>query len=186
MRRTFVALAFALVASPALALEFRAGEVGVTKTVVFDGVVDGRRVEGLSGRMTVRLLSATKDGRFRFAYTFQNTSSAPFTRARASVWGFDIPDVTYATSTAPFRFMGTGDTVGVGNRDVCFGSRVHENCREGDGGVRLGQSGSGTFAFRGAKNGRVSLDNLFVRWTDLTAPSLGLHAVSGYGQEKVR
>lgn len=177
--------AAALWASAADALEFTDKEVGVAKTVEFGGMIAGRPQPGLSGVLTVKLVQVRAD-RFRFAYTFKNTSAAPFKRARASIWGFDIPDVNDATSTAPFRFMGTGITSGLGHRDVCFGSRVHEDCREGDGGVALGHTGSGTFAFRGAKGGRVQFDNLFVRWTDLDAPSLNLIRGSGVGQQTVR
>jgi hypothetical protein len=166
----------------AQALEFSAREVGVAKTVRFGGELDGRPVEGLSATLTVRLLSA-EAGTFRFAYTFKNTSGAPFTRARASLWGFDIPEIDHATSTRPFRFMGTGETAGYGHRDVCFGSKIHDDCREGDGGVALGKTGSGTFAFGGAKSGRVRMTDLFVRWTDLDAPKLGLKNGKTLGQE---
>lgn len=167
---------------PARALEFTAKEVGVAKTVRFAGEIDGRPAEGLSATLTVKLVSAKK-GVFRFSYSFKNTSGAPFTRARASVWGFDIPEIDHATSTKPFRFMGTGETAGYGHRDVCFGSKTHGDCREGDGGVALGQTGAGKFAFSGAKSGRVRMDDLFVRWTDLNAPALGLNDAAGLGQE---
>lgn len=186
MRLVLAALALALLAVPAFALEFTAKEVGVSKSVEFGGVVNGRPVEGLSAKLTVKLLSASKDGKFRFSYTFRNTSKAPFTRARASLWGFDIPHVDHATSTAPFRFMGTGQTVGLGHRDVCFGAKSHDDCREGPGGVSLGASGAGTFGFGGAKGGKVTMENLFVRWVDLSAPSLKLQKASGYGLETVR
>lgn len=172
----------AVCALPAQALEFSAKEVGVAKTVRFGGELNGQPVEGLSATLTVKLVSASK-GVFRFAYTFKNTSGAPFTRARASVWGFDIPEIDHATSTAPFRYMGTGETAGYGHRDVCFGSKTHDDCREGDGGVTLGKTGAGTFAFGGAKSGRVRMDDLFVRWTDLNAPKLGLKNGKALGQE---
>lgn len=187
MNRTLLcsAVLAASVAFPSRALEFTAEEVGTTKTVEFGGMLNGKTAPGLSGVLTIKLIRVEGD-RFRFAYSFRNTSSAPFTRARASLWGFDIPDVNHATSTAPFRFMGTGDTAGLGHRDVCFGARTHESCREGDGGVALGRSGSGAFGFHGAKGGRVQLDNLFVRWADLEAPSLNLKKGSAVGLQTVR
>lgn len=172
----------ALAAWPAQALEFTAKDVGVSRTIQFGGEIDGQAAEGLSATLTVKLVSAKK-GVFRFAYRFKNTAGAPFTRARASLWGFDVPEIDHATSTRPFRFMGTGDTAGYGHRDVCFGSKTHDDCREGGGGVALGRTGAGTFAFGGAKSGRVRMDDLFVRWVDLDAPTLGLKNAKGLGQE---
>lgn len=175
------AVLLALSAGAAQALDFAAREVGTSKSVEFGGEVAGADGQGLKARLTLKLVSA-KNGRFVFAYTMANRTAAPFTRARVALFGFDEPSAAYATSTAPFRFMASGQTDGLGWREFCFGSRTYENCLNGDGGVGLGQSRSGRFELRGVRSGRVSLNRLFVRWQDVDAPSLGLTGATGVGR----
>lgn len=182
--RSFAAAlaAAVLAAGPVSAMTFTAKDVGRSRTVTFDGMVDGRPVPALGATVTVTLTSAAK-GRFVFSYRIANTSGAPVSASRVSLFGFDIDrDVADATATGALRLLGTGRVPGLGQRDVCMGREDHDRCDRGTGGVRLGRTGAGTFWFVGVSGGAIGFDNLFVRYEDVVAPSLALDDADGVGQ----
>jgi hypothetical protein len=185
IRRTLAvatALASLAAASPAFADAIALDSVGDSVTLNYDGMADGKTVDGLSASttLTVTDISGTT---YTFDYSITNTGATGDTvSSRISSFGFNTsPDATSATST------GTYDTALVGgqapnpfkNVDVCFKAGGSNSC-SGSGGLTDGQSGSGTLtlSFSTAPSS-LTLSDFFVRYQSITGAGNVTSAVGG-------
>jgi len=171
-----------MAAAPATAvtvLSWNSTDLGVTQSADFNGIVEGVVTPGLTASIDYTLQSVAANT-WTFAYSVENTSSAPITASRVSVFGFDVtPDISTSTSTGEYdNFTANGNVPQIGVREACY-SQV--NCAGGGGGgATLGQTLDGTFTltFAGAETD-LSLENLFVRYQSIDGP--GLDGDSGTG-----
>jgi len=179
-----IAGAACLIAAPASAatvLSWSSGDLGVSQGVDFNGFVNGVVTPGLTAHVDYTLQSISGND-WTFGYSVHNTSSAPITASRVSIFGFDItPDIVGSTSTGVYdTFTANGNVPQIGFRDACY-SQV--NCAGGAGaGALIGQTLGGTFKLTFAvPETSLSLENLFVRYQSIDAPSLGLQGASATG-----
>ena len=104
-----------------------------------------------------------------FSYEVANTSSAPITASRVSIFGFNTnPDISGGSATGTFASVnaGSGNVPNFGNVEVCFGG---SNCAGGGGGgVNLGSTGTGTFTLNfGSALTELTLSNFYVRYQSI-------------------
>lgn len=183
---TAVISAICLSSAPAMAavsLNWTTGQVGTQYTVDFNGIIDGNVTPGLTGQVVYKLQSINGNS-WLFDYTVNNTSSAPITASRISIFGFNTdPDFNSTTSTGLFSVVGSGNVPQLQfSAEACYkpggGSN---NCAGGGGnGVLIGGSESGTFTLNfGSAQNAITLDSLFVRYQSIDGP--GLNGSSGVG-----
>lgn len=171
----------ALAAAPAHAVSFV--NVGDSATLNFDGVVAGNVVNGLSGAVTYTLASITGTSMI-FNFSVLNSSQNPVTGSRISTFGFDAdPNFTSAAITGGnvFTSVSSGNVPQFGPIEFC--ATAGANCAGGGGqGVAAGGTASGQFALTfSSLPAALQLENFYVRYQSVTAPSLGLTSNSGVG-----
>ncbi len=186
------AVAAAVCTVPAGAVTFNVGD---TATVNFNGLADVYlggvvAVPGLTSSLELTLDSIVGNTA-NFIYTLSNTSTAPITESRISVFGFDVGPAGFASAvgSSPFdiEVLG-GDLPNVGGiertLDVCFKTGGGAgNCNGGGGGgVLLGGSQAGTLALTfGGIISSVDLSDFHVRYQSWSNPELGVSGGSGVG-----
>lgn len=183
---TAIVGAVCLSAAPAAAvttLNWTSAQTGLAYAVNFNGLVDGALVAGLTGRVTYTLNSVVGNA-WTFGYLVENTSSAPITDSRISIFGFQItPDIVSTSSTGLFDLAVLGGNIpGLPyDAEACYKGAGGDNCSGGGGdGVTLGGSAAGTFTLNfAAATGDVTLENLFIRYQSINGP--GLEDGSGVG-----
>lgn len=189
-------VALAVMASAAQAttsLSFSAAQANVAQTVDYRGFTGSfnngnTALPGLSARSIFTLRSIVGNT-WTFDYSIANTSVAPVTSSRISLFGFNVsPNIASASSTGEFNGNASGNVPMVGNRDLCFGIGNTNNCSGGGGqGVTIGEAAStGVFRliFQNPQT-NVVLSGLFVRYQSLNAPSLNISGASGFGDVAV-
>ena len=174
-----ICLASSGAASAASSVSWSPADIGESQMIVFDGVSPAYQggsvpVPGLHAQL-VLTLDSISNNTWTFGYSLTNTSAAPITTSRVTVFGFDIPQ-GYAgvTSTGLFSDPGAGATQLVGNRDLCFRTINFGQCVGSYfGGVGKGHTASGIFNlnYASAQVG-VMLDHLFVAYQGVSAPAL--------------
>lgn len=186
---TAIVGAVCLSAAPAAALTtftWNAADIGTSAPVVFNGLVEGVPLGGLSAQIDFTLLSVSGNA-WTFQYDVDNTSGAPVTASRVSVFGFQVtPNVDTSTSTGLFDIAVVGNNNIPGlpfNAEACYkGGGGAGNCAGGGGdGVAMGDPNAiGTFTLNfGGPTGSVTLENFFVRYQSIDAP--GIQGGSGVG-----
>jgi len=174
-------IAAAAPATAATVLSWDSTDIGQTQNADFIGLVDGAVTAGLTASIDYTLQSIVGND-WTFGYSVQNTSSAPITASRVSVFGFDVtPDILTSASTGVYDdFTANGNVPQIGFREACY-SQV--NCAGGGGaGALIGQTLGGTFTLTfAAAQDDLSLENLFVRYQSIDAPTLGIQGGSGTG-----
>lgn len=177
-------------AQAATNLTFTSASIGQTQSVNFAGFTDSfaggtTALPGLSATLDLRL-TAISGNTWTFAYSVANTSLAPVTSSRVSVFGFNVSGAfNSATATGEFSSVGSGNVpVGRGSRDTCFRTGNGGQCAGGGGqGVTIGEAASTGIArlVFNAPTTNVVLSELFVRYQSLNAPSLHIQGASGVG-----
>lgn len=177
-------------ARAATSLTFTSASIGQTQSVDFAGFTDSfaggtTALPGLSATLDLRL-TAISGNTWTFDYGVANTSSAPVTSSRVSVFGFNVSHLlNAANATGEFSSVGSGNVpVGRGRRDVCFRTGNGGQCSGGGrGGVTIGEAlsaGTVNLMFK-APTTNVVLSELFVRYQSLNAPSRNVSGASGVG-----
>mgnify|MGYP002779877872 CR=1 FL=1 len=161
------------------------GTAGGTAMLNFNGFADGSTIPGLTGALQLTFAGFSGNSAL-FNFVLTNTSSSPITGSRLTIFGFNVdPDITGATVTPPtsdFTEVVRGGSAGsLGVIEVCFGGA---NCNGGGpGGPTLGQSASGTISLNFASPvTSVTLDNFYLRYQSINAPSLNIQGGSARGR----
>lgn len=146
-------------------------------TTTFNGFTDGfAAVAGLSGLTKINyVMSSNSNKSYLFSFSVTNTSSAPITSSRISIFGFDVDPnvkVSSSSSTGVFSTVGAGNVPIIGNHEICFkAGGGSSNCAGGGGGgATKGQTINGTFtlSFANSVPNRIfKLNNFFVRYQDV-------------------
>lgn len=181
-------------ATAATGLDFTSASIGTLQQVEFNGFTDSfaggtAALPGLSARLGFKLESIVGN-QWSFAYSVANTSIAPVTSSRVSVFGFN-PSQVLRTTTAIGEFSSISSgivPVGRGSRAVCFRTGNGGECAGGgNGGVTIGEAAS-TGVFKlifAAPTTSVILNDLFVRYQSLNVPSRRILGASGVGDVAV-
>ncbi len=186
-----IAVAASLAASSAAhavtILTWTNGNVGVTKTLDFNGFEDSV-IAGLSAEIDYKLTAINNGGKsWVFNYQIDNTSTAPTTASRISGFGFNVdPNVSSVSATGVLNHTATnGNVPMIGTREVCI---TGNNCAGGGGsGVTFGNTGLGTFTlnFSSAKTS-LSLSDFYVRYQAVNAPGFSNGSAVGTVVDKVK
>lgn len=183
------ALAFA---TPSIAASFVSGTGNGTNvtldssgpafswTINYNGFSDSLvPITGLTSSILYNFVGTTFAGgetTYNFQYQISNTSSAPITASRVSMFGFNTnPNLVAsgASSTGIFGKQGYNSNVpNIGDIEVCFHDRNGNstNCAGGSGGgVDLGQMSTlGTFSLKFAGTPAViNLSDFYVRYQSI-------------------
>lgn len=159
-------LTISATAHAATVLTWTNANVGVTKSVDFNGFDNGDVIDGLTANIDYKLTSIANSGKsWIFSYNVENTSDWPtIWGSRISGFGFNVdPNVTSSSATGEFTKTSSGNVPEIGSREVCV---TDVNCAGGGfGGVDIGHTGVGTFTlnFSAAKTS-VSLSDAYVRY----------------------
>ena len=188
-------LSMASGAGAATSLTFTSASIGVLNQARFNGFTDSfgggtTALPGLSARVHFTL-QGISGNQWSFAYAVANTSGVLATGSRVSIFGFDVspalrPAPNSASATGKFSRIGSGNVpLGRGSRDVCFraGGGGGLCASGGGGGVTIGEAAS-TGVFKlifAAPTTSVILNDLFVRYQSLNAPSQNISGASGVG-----
>ena len=140
-------------------------------------------IAALTAKLTLTFVNIVGNT-FNFAYTLDNTSSSPVTASRVSGFGFDVdPGLTGASVVGTFNTAASGNVPNqIGPVDFCAkdGGGTNNCAGGGNGGVTLGNTGSGTFALTFASGTTaIGLDNFFVRYQSINAPGIEGGSASG-------
>lgn len=194
-----VALALSLSAMPAMAVT--TFQVGDSKTITYNGLIDRSGHSGLTASMNLTLDNITFNGsRYMadFSYDLSNTSGGLITGSRISIFGFNVASNGFSQGfslgandlNGLFPDNARGNFPGAGNinADICF-KRGSQNCAGGGGtGLVLGESTSGTFtlAFNSQSLDAVAFDDFLVRYQSIYGRTEGkkskkLQGASGIG-----
>lgn len=186
----FVLITTGSVSQAATSLTFTSASIGQVRSVGFNGFTDSFgggaiSLPGLSANLRFNL-TGISGNTWSFAYSVANTSFAPLTSARVSVFGFNVsPTLSSATATGEFSSVSSGTVpLGRGSRDVCFRTGNGGQCAGGgNDGVTIGEAAStGVFnLIFAAPTTSVVLNDLFVRYLALNAPSSRISGASGVG-----
>jgi hypothetical protein len=158
-------LTISAAAHAATVLTWTNANVGVTKSIDFDGVDDGHLVNGLTANIDYKLTSIGNSGKsWVFSYNVENTSDWPIWGADIIGFGFNVdPNISTSSATGEFTKTASGNVPELGSREVC----VTDNSCAGSNwnGVGINDVGTGTFTlnFSQAKTS-VSLSDLYVRY----------------------
>ncbi len=173
-------------ASPAMAepIFLDSGSLGQSRTITFDGFVDGGpALPDLSSQLTLTL-SSIVNGIYNFNYALTNTgTTGDSISSRVSGFAFNTdPNIVGASSTGTYSFANVGGNYpnGIGQVDVCFKGASTGSCAGGgSAGVFDGQTGTGTLSldFGGAIGG-LTLSDFFVRYQSIEGLS-GVTSASG-------
>jgi hypothetical protein len=181
-------LAFSGPASAATVASWTSGDVGLGRTVSFNGYSPGylggsTPVPGLSAQLKLTLESISAND-WKFGYDLTNTSVAPVDLSRVTVFGFDIAE-PYAgvTSTGLFNSPHSGATQLVGPRNLCFSTIGFGQCIGSYfGGVSQGGSAGGIFDLKfAAAQVQVQLSHMFVAYQGVSSRTLCLCHQNGAG-----
>ena len=171
-------------------LNFTSASIGQIRSFNFNAFTDdylgaALPLPGLSARLRLNL-TGISGNTWSFAYSVANTSFAPISTSRVSVFGFDVsPRLQSATATGEFSSVGSGNVpLGRSDSDVCFRTGGGGQCAGGGGGgVTIGEAAS-TGVFKlifAAPTSSVMLNDLFVRYQSLNSQSLRIREASGVG-----
>ena len=179
-------LAVSASAHAATVLTWTNGDVGVTKTLDFNGFEDSV-IAGLTAEIDYKLTGITAGGKtWTFAYDIDNTSTAPVTGSRISGFGFNVdPNVSSKSATGVLNHTDSGNVPMIGSREVCI---TGNNCAGGGGaGVTFGNTGLGTFTlnFSSAKTS-LSLSDFYVRYQAVNAPGYSNASAVGTVVDRVK
>lgn len=172
------------VALPAAAVTLSAP--GQRVEIAFDGRVEGEVVPALAARATFEVVELA-EGRLVLDVSLRNLADAElFETAQGSALGFDVgPALTSAQVEEGALFEDAArDSLlpGRGVVDVCLGAA---GACDGDAfaGVGLGEE-AGLRLLLVFREGvvEVEIGGFALRWTDLTAPALGLLDAEGLGE----
>ncbi len=158
-------LALSATAHAATVLTWTNGNVGVTKTLDFNGFDDGGVIDGLTAEIDYKLTGVGNGGKsWTFSYAVENTSDDPVWASRISTVGFNVdPNISSSSANGAFYWTSSGNVPMIGSREVCL---TTNNCAGGGyGGVTIGNTGTGAFTlnFSSAKTS-VSLSDFYVRY----------------------
>jgi hypothetical protein len=158
-------LTISATAQAATVLTWTNANVGVTKSIDFNGVDDGDTVNGLSANIDYKLTSIGNSGKsWVFSYNVENTSDWPVWAANIIGFGFNVdPNISSSSATGQFNKTASGNVPDIGSREVCI---TTNSCAGNSwGGVGIGDVGVGTFTlnFSQAKTS-VSLSDAYVRY----------------------
>jgi hypothetical protein len=184
------AAALSLVSTP---VTLQSTDIGSTFGFNFNGYIKENLQSGLSATAIFKLSSVSADNKtWNFAIDkLSNTSSAPITGSRVSLFAFNV-DKTIASASATGDFSDIGLTATVpqfgGNEfSVCYKAGGGGGGCSGGGGGGVDQGDTyigGTFSmtFANAVNS-LKLDNFVVRYQSIDGPGFrgesGVGAVSG-------
>lgn len=189
----FAAMAAWMVAAPAsAAVTLAFDNVGAAEsyTVDFDGYVGSPSgvLAGLSAQMLFALNSVSGDNKtWTFNYSVDNTSTAPVTSSRISIFGFDVSRTLGGGSFATGLFnggVGAGNVPNAGDDvDICFraGGGGGGCTGGGGGGVDIADAAAtGTFTLKfGSAVTDLTLSNLQVRYQTLATTANAATSASG-------
>ncbi|MFZ4688813.1 MAG: cistern family PEP-CTERM protein [Polymorphobacter sp.] len=175
-----------------LPVTFDATDIGERAVVNYNGYVGQTKIAGLTARTIFTLSSVTNGGKdWTFAIRdVTNTSSAPITASRISIFGFDT-DKTVQFASSSNTIFGTAVLDGnppqiSQNFDVCFSGGP--NCAGGGGGgILINQSAmpGGSFLLRlQLAATKLELTNFFVRYQSIAGAAGGDSGV-GVSEEVV-
>lgn len=176
------------IASPALAdtMLFNASDIGKSVTLDYNGYSGngGASISGLTGSTTFTLTGVSGND-YSFAYSVNNTTSAPVTDSRISSFAFNTdPTITGASSTGAYSYtqLSSNYPNGIGTVDVCFKDASTGACAGGgSGGLTAGQSGTGDFTLSFASPvSALTLSDFYVRYQSITGVP-GVTSASGAG-----
>jgi hypothetical protein len=159
-------LTISATAHAATVLTWTTANVGVTKSIDFNGVDDGDTINGLSANIDYKLTSIGNSGTsWVFSYNVENTSDWPVWLSTVTGFGFNVdPNISSSSATGEFSKTSSGNVPDVGSREVCL---TNSSCQSSSSssGVDIGDTGVGTFTlnFSQAKTS-VSLSDLYVRY----------------------
>jgi hypothetical protein len=178
---------FAL-ATPAMAdsIPLTSSSVGQSFTLNYDGYSGGTTVSGLTGSTTFTLTSISPDGKtYNFNYSVTNTSSDPVSGSRISGFAFNTdPNISAASSTGTYSFTTLNSSYpnAIGSVDVCFkGSNTGSCSGGGNGGLTIGQTGTGTLSLSFSSSiSSLTLSDFFVRYQSISGVP-GISSASGSG-----
>lgn len=180
LRIVCVSMFFSMVANYANAITV--DSVGDEFIIEFNGLVEGIEQDGLTAEAIVTLTSITSNSLggqdWTFDVTLSNTSSAPITASRISIFGFDVagdlPNDSVAVSGL-FNRPAAGQLPGVGKIDQCFkigGS--YRNCAGGGGeGLEIGESGDFTFTMINFGSPELEFTDFYVRYQSIDGTPYG-------------
>jgi len=179
-------LAVSASAHAATVLTWTSSDVGVTKTLDFNGFEAGL-IAGLSAEIDYKLTGITAGGKtWTFAYDIDNTSTAPVTGSRISGFGFNVdPNVSSKSATGVLNHTDSGNVPMIGSREVCI---TGNNCAGGGAaGVTMGNTGLGTFTlnFSSAKTS-LDLSDFYVRYQAVYAPGISNGSAVGTVVDRVK
>lgn len=180
LRIVCVPLFFSMVANYANAITV--DSVGDEFIIEFNGLVEGIEQPGLTAEAIVTLTSITSNtlgGQdWSFDVTLTNTSSAPITASRISIFGFDVAGGLPNDSVAVSGFFdrpAAGNLPGVGKIDQCFKvGGGYSNCAGGGGGgLELGESGDFTFVMLNFGPTEIDFTDFYVRYQSIDGTPYG-------------
>jgi hypothetical protein len=159
-------------------------------TVNYDGYVGTPAgvLSGLSAQMLFGLNSVSADKKtWTFNYSLDNTSTAPVTSSRISIFAFDVSRVLGSGSSATGLFnggVGSGNVPNAGDDvDICFraGGGGGGCSGGGGGGVDIPDAAAtGTFTLKfGSAINDLTLSNLQVRYQTLASTANAATSASG-------
>lgn len=159
-----------------------ASDEGATYRMNFVGQIAGETEPDISSTLDLTFTDLSSDGRtYSFGYSFTNTSGI---ESRLRSFGFNVigGKVTSAAATGAFAFSGSGQNFpeGIGKLGLCFKATSNGTCTGGPGGLRQGQTGTGTFSFRlSAPANSLTIDDVTTRFQSIKGG--GYRDASGVG-----
>lgn len=182
MRKTLIlaaavsAIALSSAANAAVVIN-SSDAVGTQYVIDFAGQVNGASMPSLSSLLTLTFNGLSNDGKtYNFSYNLLNDSTVS---SNLRSFGFDVAGAPLngASATGSLQYVGFGNNFpeGIGTLDVCFRSNSNGTCTGGQGGLAMGQSGSGTLAlnFSGIPSS-ITLDRITTRYQSVNGKDSGV------------
>jgi hypothetical protein len=178
---TSAALVIAAPASAALVLNGNgtvtaSGNGGGSVTIAFDGYGDNPGlmvIPNLTSTLKLDFISSTGTA-YTFGYTLTNTSTAPQTGSRVSVFGFNTdPNRTGGSVNGTFDEVGNGNVPNFGTVEFCAKDPPGGGCAGGGGaGADVGAPASGQFTLNfGSSQSSITLSDFVVRYQEVNSTS---------------
>jgi hypothetical protein len=180
---TSAALVIAAPASAALVLNGNgtvtaSGNGGGSVTIAFDGYGDNPGlmvIPNLTSTLKLDFISSTGTA-YTFGYTLTNTSTAPQTGSRVSIFGFNTdPNRTGGTVNGDFDTVGSGNVPNFPvNIEFCAkdGGGSNNCAGGGNGGAVLGDPATGQFTLTfGSSQSSITLSDFVVRYQQVNSTS---------------
>jgi hypothetical protein len=188
MKRTILAavlLAGTVMTSPASAVILTTANEGDTLAFTFNGIVEENPQPGLSATLNLTLQTVTTStNTWVFAYSLDNTSSAPITASAVGGFGFDTnPELTTLTSITgffPFRVLGGTAPGGLNKVDFCATPNENSCAGAQSAGLDINAGfATGTFSldFQDNASTQITLDNFFVRYQEIVGSPFGTSGI---------